>query len=456
MLHSHPLTERRSPPRWLVRGAGVGLLHNAARILLGAVLALAAARAGWCQSPHGAAVFSTAAARDNLKLVGISDQWRFRFEDEQAKPVDVDHSQLVVWGRRVEQGRGPIILLADGGQIVGDLLGIDSNSLSVGLDYSRFSNRSVFEPSRVPLSRVAAVLLRPPADALQRDLLIARLRAMKGAKDLLVLRNGDQLEGTLNKPAPEITNDTADADEPSRVFRLGTVGGDATAPYEHVAAVVFNPTLRESGRPRGSFVWVGFRDGSFVAAKGVRVDAALATIELTGGVKLTAKSRAWWRRICYLQSTAAVDYMSDLPTIGYRHIPFFGDPRQMQLDRNIDGGLLRADGAVFTKGLGLKSACRVAYQLDDSYSRFETELAIDSAANELGSVRCRIFLDRGDGRFQVVHTSPIVRGGEPPTPLSVDVGGAKRLAILVEYAERGDLQDNVNLLNARLVRKASR
>jgi hypothetical protein len=39
----------------------------------------------------------------------------------------------------------------------------------------------------------------------------------------------------------------------------------------------------------------------------------------------------------------------------------------------------------------------------------------------------------------------------PPTPISVDVRGGKRLSLIVDFAERGDELDHADWLNARLV-----
>ncbi len=58
----------------------------------------------------------------------------------------------------------------------------------------------------------------------------------------------------------------------------------------------------------------------------------------------------------------------------------------------------------------------------------------------------RVLVD-GQERF----TSPIVRGGDAPLPVSVDVRGAKKLELLVDYADRADVLDHADWLDARLV-----
>jgi len=53
---------------------------------------------------------------------------------------------------------------------------------------------------------------------------------------------------------------------------------------------------------------------------------------------------------------------------------------------------------------------------------------------------------------QVRYASPIVRGGQPPVPGSVDIAGAKRIDLVVDFANRTDELDHADWLNARLVR----
>jgi hypothetical protein len=67
-------------------------------------------------------------------------------------------------------------------------------------------------------------------------------------------------------------------------------------------------------------------------------------------------------------------------------------------------------------------------------------------------VICRVYLDRGDGNWQSAVSSPVIRGGEAPVPISLDVRGVRRLALIVEFADRGDECDYIDLLRARLIR----
>jgi hypothetical protein len=138
-------------------------------------------------------------------------------------------------------------------------------------------------------------------------------------------------------------------------------------------------------------------------------------------------------------------YLSDLPAT-YKHVPYLDLPWPYHTDRNVLAGRLRADGEVYLKGLGVHTASRLSYALDGKYRRLEAGLAIDDAAEGGGSARFRVFVD-GKEQF----ASDTQRGGQPPTAMTVSVEGAKRLDLVVDFADRGPVLDRADWLDARLV-----
>jgi hypothetical protein len=85
--------------------------------------------------------------------------------------------------------------------------------------------------------------------------------------------------------------------------------------------------------------------------------------------------------------------------------------------------------------------------LGPTAQRFAAELAIDDSTAGGGSVQFRVLVD-GREKF----ASPILRGGDPPVPVSVDLTGAKKLELLVDYADRADVLDHADWLDARLLK----
>ncbi|MBI2477669.1 MAG: NPCBM/NEW2 domain-containing protein, partial [Planctomycetia bacterium] len=115
----------------------------------------------------------------------------------------------------------------------------------------------------------------------------------------------------------------------------------------------------------------------------------------------------------------------------------------------------RSAGAVSFKGIGMHSTSRVAYNLDRKYRSFQAEVAIDDHAGQQGSVVFRVLTevdsDAGESKWRLAFTSPIVRGGDRPLPIAIDVVNATRLALVIEMADRVDTRDYANWLDARLV-----
>jgi len=109
--------------------------------------------------------------------------------------------------------------------------------------------------------------------------------------------------------------------------------------------------------------------------------------------------------------------------------------------------MLRVDGRTYLKGLGMHSASRITFALSEPYRRFQSALAVDDLAEGGGSVAFRVFVDG-----QVRYSSPVIRGGQDPLPISVDLAGATRLDLVVDFAERADELDRADWLDARLIR----
>ena len=105
----------------------------------------------------------------------------------------------------------------------------------------------------------------------------------------------------------------------------------------------------------------------------------------------------------------------------------------------------------------MHSTSRLAYTLQGEYATFEADVAVDDAAAGQGSVVFRVFVEGPDpdGKLQwaAAYESPVRRGGDPPLPVKVDVARAQRLALIVEFADRGDILDHADWLDARLIRK---
>jgi hypothetical protein len=333
---------------------------------------------------------------------------------------------LVKWGNlSAPQAEKAVVLLSGDGVLVAEPVRAADAKLRV--------TSALAGDVSLPLSIVRGVIYQAAGDLPRWEKFLDRTPSAADG-DRIALTNGDELTGRL----------VALSDE-QLTWRGAT--GELRLAIDRVAAISF-ATQASPNLPKRLRAIVGLADGSRIVARKLVLAGDTATISLADDVELRMPAG----QVTFLQPLGGrATYLSDLTAAGYRHVPYFNVPWDYRRDRNVLGGPLAAGQARYAKGLGLHSASRLSYPLDRPYERFEAEIAIDDHAAPHGSVVFRVFTDSGDGRWQPRYESPILRGGAKPVSVSVDLGGAKRLSLLVDYADLGDMMDRANWLDARLI-----
>lgn len=103
-------------------------------------------------------------------------------------------------------------------------------------------------------------------------------------------------------------------------------------------------------------------------------------------------------------------------------------------------------GQVFSRGIPLFSRTEVTYRLNDSYRQFHAVAGLDDNAGGAGVVQLSIL---GDGTSLFEQT---IRGEDDPVTLDLDITDVRRLKIIVDYGDGGDLGDQLDLCEARLTK----
>ena len=356
--------------------------------------------------------------------------WTFRPLDAPAgdasRDVVVAASEVVVWGHPADPIPAPVVVLIGGDRTPVDDFTADAESLSVT---TRLSGKRTF-----PLSRVRGIVFRAPSSSLRRDL---RFEAVSdpadGERDRLTLVGGDELQGTLA---------TLDA----RQVVIETALGPAAKSTLDAESLVFNPALAEEVERPTEYLVVGLRDGTLLTCGRVTGNDQTAALEPLVAAGETVAWTVPRASVVFLQRFGGrVRYLSDVAPAGYRHVPYFQLEKKYALDRNLAGGALRVGGKTHLKGIAMPSTSRLTFPLDSADRRLRAEIALDDVAGRQGSVTFRVFVD-ADERFR----SDVVRGGDPPRPIDVDLAGGKQLSLVVDFAESGDVQDHAVWLDARL------
>ncbi|HEX8551965.1 MAG TPA: NPCBM/NEW2 domain-containing protein [Abditibacteriaceae bacterium] len=109
---------------------------------------------------------------------------------------------------------------------------------------------------------------------------------------------------------------------------------------------------------------------------------------------------------------------------------------------SVDGRPLTVQKVVYPHGIGTRARSQAIIDLKGNATRFVTLLSLDDSVGKSGSVVLRLTVD-GVVKFD----SGVVRGGEAPKVVDVDLRGATRLLLEVQEVEN-EINDTVDLLGA--------
>lgn len=368
----------------------------------------------------------------DAQLVELTTTGDVKLTDASAAALVVPRADFVSWGAPVEFERRTYVVTVDGGVLAADTVAATGEQLDI--------TSTLFPPRSLPLSVVRGIVFHAPSARAARDRLFRSLAAPgAGDRDRLLLIGGDEVPGTLS---------TVD----SRHASIETSVGPAKIDLNRVAAVVFNPALAAKVTVPPQSLIVGLIDGSlFVTSAAVGDEQIrLSPLALSPPLVTGAEGEKPWlvdrAEIVFLQALGGkATYLSDLTPTGYKHVPYLELSREYRLDRSPAGGDLRAGGRRYLKGIGMHSTSRLTFPLGPDDRRFVADIAIDDETSGRGSVTFRVFVDNAER-----YRSEIVRGGDAPLPIAVDVAGGKQLSLVVDFAESGDVLDHADWLNARL------
>ena len=291
----------------------------------------------------------------------------------------------------------------------------------------------------LPLGALSVWWLTAPDRAADPEKLRRRLASGRRTKDVVLLRNGDTVEGVLS---------ALDGDEAAV-----EVGKKKVAiKVAQIAAVALSSELADALRPKGPYARLVVTGGG--AARGTRLSLTAAEcadgLTLTGTTAFGAKVRVPVERVAALDIyQGAAIYLSDLKPAKYEYFPYTDGGWPWAPDGNAAGHDLRLGGAVHDKGVGLHSHGKLTYALGGRFKRFEALVGLDDRDGAGGSVRVKVLAD-GKPLDLGAARDLTAKGG--PQPVRVPVAGVKELALEVEFGDKGNVRDVVNWVDARLVR----
>jgi hypothetical protein len=357
-------------------------------------------------------------------LIGSQEGRLQLLRGEEKTTLELD--RLVRMGDFVEPKRGPIWLFSDGGLMVAELTELDKDTLR--------GESELFGKLSLNVSSLVGIVVRPPGDRVKRDALIASLMAPQRESDRVVLDNGDELTGIVDAIS-------------DRSLAVVNAGSRIDLELARVAAVSFSGEQAAITKPGSRYLMLGFVDGSRLITESFSADLKVLEF-MSNGAHLKSRASSLVALQCFGEP---LTFLSDLEALSFKHVPYLQLAWPLKKDANVVGRPLRVASKRYLKGLGMHTASRVTYKLVHPCREFQAELAIDDSAGGGGSAVCSIFVDDGSGKWQPKYTSPIIRGGNQPLPVHLDLTGVKAISLLTDFADRGDELDHVDWLNARLV-----
>jgi hypothetical protein len=368
----------------------------------------------------------------------LGADWAMRLQGGQARRVN--GAAIVSLRRRgvplpARPGPGTRqLLLANGSRIPGTVLKIANDRLLFRpLPPVRPENDGEWE---LPLSMVSAVWQGSPSGTADPRAVLRRLAGEARTRDVLLLRDGDRIEGTFKGLV-------------RGAFRIEPEGKQAVeVRQELVAALAFNSELVSRARPRGISGHLILTGGGRLVLVSARLGANGETLRgrLPGGVSFTVP----------LADVAALDlrqgcavYLSDLKPLAYQHTPFFGVRWPYVLDANVANRALRLGGSVYDKGVGMHSRSRLTYDLRAGFRRFEALVGLDERTGRGGLARIQVLVD---GKPVPLGRDGELSGRDKPKSLRVDVSKGRELTLVVDFGRFGDVQGHVNWADARLIK----
>ena len=283
---------------------------------------------------------------------------------------------------------------------------------------------------------VAALWLATPAGVDDADVFLARLQREKRETDVVYLRSGDRIEGTVADLTPE-DGCAVQAD-----------GRKVVTPWPKLSGIAFATSSLARPRPKKIHALAVLAGGARLHLASLQFSAADKewSGRTTTGADVALPAEAL---IALSLVGGQAVYLSDLKPARLEQEPYLGVRWPIGVDADLDGRPLRVGAEVHDKGLALHGQCRVTYRLDGKFRWFEAVVGLDPSAGPKARAVVRVLVDKqayplGEGKEQSARDAVL--------PVRLDVRDAQELTLVVEYGSFGDMQARVHWGAARLLK----
>jgi hypothetical protein len=350
-----------------------------------------------------------------------------------------------------DPGAAGVAELADGTIIPINSLRVAGNIATLILDCPNGSKDNTLKLSTTQL---AAVRFQRFDENLAKQW--DEIRHLNLANDILVVlkRDGkslDYVEGVMRDVADDKVEFKVDG-ESNRVDRAKVAG---IFYYRADRPAATDPHLVLQGRAglRASVAKVQFDHSQLIVTTvgGARFTLPIDGIDLAdfsaGKVKFLSDiepaSQRWTPLVGF---PAGVTLAAEYGQPRRDHSAFGGPLALLIKDKENEANSPQGSPHSFSKGLAIRSRTEIVYRLPAEFNRLIAIAGIEPATHASGNVRLSIFADD----HPLLETE--IAGDQPPQPIDVEITGAKRLKLVVDFGQNLDTGDWLNLCDAKIVK----
>lgn len=288
----------------------------------------------------------------------------------------------------------------------------------------------------VPLAAASVLWFTAPDNVEQPDLLRRQLLTATRARDRVLLRNGDALDGLLS--ALDAKRIEVEVERKPIELKI-----------DKIAALALSTDGVDRLKQKSVYARAVLADGTRLSLTAATSDG----VTLQGTTAFGAKVRLPLAQLVSLDVLqGAAVYLSELKPAKFEQTAYLGDGGvkwPLAADAAVTGRDLCLGGSVYDRGLGMHSRSRATYALDGKYRRFEALVGLDDATGRDGAVRIRVY---ADGKPLDLGKENEVTAKTGPLAVHVGIEGAKELTLEADFGRRGDVQGHVDWADARLIK----
>lgn len=329
--------------------------------------------------------------------------------------VDLKNFVMASRNARVEFLEGLVLCLAGGDRLVGQPVELNNTHLIWFV--------SGIGRVRVPVEQILGILRNSSDDP--------RLLEDRN-EDVMFLSNGDVVRGIVTAVT-------------ERTITITPTGAD---PIEMAVATIRDLLFATPPQGRAAHSATGYivrlTNGVVISCRKVELKDNKAFITVNDG---STSSVPIYLVVSIEYMSGPVEWLSMRQPAEITYFPYFDGNFPPRMDKTIAGEPIRVNGQPIQRGISMHSHTRMSFPIRAGDQKFRSRYWIDPSLG-LADVDVRVYVDD-----KVVHENKGFKAGDLSPVIEIDVAGAQRLTLEVDFGQGYDIQDRVVWVEPAFIRE---